>query len=415
MNGERRRVAITGIGVGGPWNSDADDLFARLLAGESAVALHARDEDHLAISMPAVNWSDFDAMAELGANIATLDRSGQLGLVAARRAWAQAGLERSELPRGDGAVFWGTALAGTLTFERGYREMYVGGRRRVPPLSLLLGMNNTAASHIAIDFKLGGPCLTYTIACAAAATAIGEGFRRVRSGEASVAIVGGSDSPMSLGVVRAWEALRVLADAESRGAAAACRPFSPDRAGLVLGEGAAALVLEDWDHARARGATILAELAGYGCSSDAEHLVRPSARGQVAAMRQALDDAGLTPAEIDYVNAHGTATPEGDPIEVDALGQVFGPLAKALPVSATKSMHGHMMGATGALEAVICVQAMRQGKVPPTAHLDAVDPNCEGVAHIRGGALERPIRACLSNAFAFGGSNAVLAFRQAGD
>jgi len=410
-----RRVAITGMGAGGPWNSDADDLFARLLAGESAIALHERDEGHLAISMPAVNWTDFDPMAELGANIATLDRSGQLGLVAARRAWAQAGLERSELPRADGAVFWGTALAGTLTFERGYREMYVNGRRRVPPLSLLLGMNNTAASHVAIDFKLGGPCLTYTIACAAAATAIGEGFRRVRAGEASVAIVGGSDSPMSLGVVRAWEALRVLADAEPHGAAAACRPFSPDRAGLVLGEGAAALVLEDWDHARARGATILAELAGYGCSSDAEHLVRPSARGQVAAMRQALDDAGLAPADIDYVNAHGTATPEGDPIEIEALGMVFGEHARTLPVSATKSMHGHMMGATGALEALICVQALRQGKAPPTAHLDTVDPACEGVAHIRGGALERPIRACLSNAFAFGGSNAVLAFRRADD
>jgi 3-oxoacyl-[acyl-carrier-protein] synthase II len=408
-----RRVAITGLGVGGPWGSDADDFFARLLAGQSAVTLHERDADHLAISMPAVHWHDFDPTAELGGNIATLDRSGQLGLVAARRAWAQAGLARSDAPRPDGAVFWGTALAGTLTFERGYREMYVNGRRRVPPLSLLLGMNNTAASHIAIDFRLGGPCLTYTIACAAAATAIGEGFRRVRQGEADVVIAGGSDSPMSLGVVRAWEALRVLADAQPHGAAAACRPFSPDRAGLVLGEGAAALVLEDWDHARARGATILAELAGYGCSSDAEHLVRPSARGQVAAMRQAIDDAGLTPADIDYVNAHGTATPEGDPIEIEALGTVFGERAAEVPVSATKSMHGHMMGATGALEALICVQALRQGKAPPTAHLDTVDPACAGVAHIRGAALERPLRACLSNAFAFGGSNAVLAFRQA--
>ncbi len=410
-----RRVAITGLGVGGPWGSDADGFFERMLSGESAIALHERDEGHLAISIPAVQWTDFDAITALGSNIPTLDRSGQLGLVAARRAWQQAGLIKSDTPRTEGAVFWGTALAGTLTFERGYREMYVNGRRRVPPLSLLLGMNNTAASHIAIDFKLGGPCITYTIACAAAATAIGEGFRRVRDGSADVVIAGGSDSPMSLGVVRAWEALRVLADAEPHGAAAACRPFATDRTGLVLGEGAAALVLEDWDHAKARGATILAELAGYGCSSDADHLVRPSARGQVAAMRQAIDDAGLTPADIGYVNAHGTATPEGDPIEVQALGEVFGPLASALPVSATKSMHGHMMGATGAIEAVICVQALRQGKAPPTAHLDTVDPACEGVAHIRGAPLARPIRACLSNAFAFGGSNAVLAFRQADD
>ena len=408
-----RRVAITGIGVAGPWHSDADDFFSRMLAGESAVRLHERDEDHLAISIPGVNWDDFNAFTELGGNISTLDRSGQLGLLAARKAWQQAGRPTSDAPLRSGAVYWGTALAGTLTFERGYREMYLHQRRRVPPLSLLLGMNNTAASHIAIEHKLGGACLTYTIACAAAATAIGEAYRRIRRGESDVAICGGSDSPMSLGVVRAWEALRVLADAEPHGASAACRPFATDRTGLVLGEGAAALVLEDWDTALARGATILAELAGYGCSSDADHLVRPSVDGQVHAMQQALGDAGLDVAQIGYINAHGTATPEGDPIEIDAIRQVFGPHAENLPVSATKSMHGHMMGATGAIEAVICVQALRQGKLPPTAHLESLDPACEGVRHIREHALEASIDACISNAFAFGGSNAVLAFRRA--
>jgi len=407
-----RRVAVTGIGVAGPWNSDADDFFGRMLAGESAIRLHERDEDHLAISIPGVHWDDFDACAELAGNISTLDRSGQLGLVAARKAWRQSGRSTTDSPLRSGAVYWGTALAGTLTFERGYREMYLKQRRRVPPLSLLLGMNNTAASHIAIDHKLGGACLTYTIACAAAATAIGEAFRRIRRGESDVAICGGSDSPMSLGVVRAWEALRVLADPAPHGAAAACRPFSTDRSGLVLGEGAAALVLEDWDTATSRGATILAELAGYGCSSDADHLVRPSVDGQIYAMQQALDDAGLHAGQVGYVNAHGTATPEGDPIEIDAIRQVFGPHAQALPVSATKSMHGHMMGATGAIEALICVQALRQGRMPPTAHLDELDPACEGVAHIRGEALVQPVEACISNAFAFGGSNAVLAFRQ---
>jgi len=408
-----RRVAVTGLGVAGPWNSDPDDFFARIAAGESAVRLHARDEDHLAISIPAVRWDSFDATAELGGPIPTLDRSGQLGLLAARKAWQQSGRTRSEAPARNGAVYWGTALAGTLTFERGYREMYLDKRRRVPPLSLLLGMNNTAASHIAIDLKLGGACLTYTIACAAASTAIGEGFRRVRRGESEVVVCGGSDSPMSLGVVRAWEALRVLADPAPQGAAAACRPFSADRTGLVLGEGAAALVLEDWESATARGATILAELAGYGCSSDADHLVRPSAEGQVHAMRQALEDAGLAPGQIDYVNAHGTATPEGDPIEIEAIRRVFGVHASELPVSATKSMHGHMMGATGAVEAVVCVQAMRHGMIPPTAHLERIDPACEGVRHVSDEALRGPVEACISNAFAFGGSNAVLAFRHA--
>jgi len=410
-----RRVAVTGIGLAGPWNSDAEDFFARMLAGESAVRMHERDDAHLSISIPGVNWTDFDAPAELGGPISTLDRSGQLGLLAARKAWQQAGHVIADTPMRRGAVYWGTALAGTLTFERGYREMYLNQRRRVPPLSLLLGMNNTAASHIAIEHKLGGACLTYTIACAAAATAIGEAFGRIRRGESDVAICGGSDSPMSLGVVRAWEALRVLADDKPHGAAAACRPFEADRTGLVLGEGAAALVLEDWALAEARGATILAELAGFGCSSDAGHLVRPSADGQVYAMRQAMADAGLHADEIGYINAHGTATPEGDPIEIDAIRQVFGARAENLPVSATKSMHGHMMGATGALEALICVQALRQGKMPPTAHLDTLDPACDGVRHIRGGALEAPLEACLSNAFAFGGSNAVLAFRRAPD
>ena len=412
---QNRRVAVTGIGIAGPWHSDADNFFARMLAGESAVRMHERDEDHLAIAIPGVNWTDFDPFRELGGNISTLDRSGQLGLLAARKAWQQAGRDTTDTPLRSGAVYWGTALAGTLTFERGYREMYTKQRRRVPPLSLLLGMNNTAASHIAIDHKLGGACITYTIACAAAATAIGEAYRRIRRGESDVAICGGSDSPMSLGVVRAWEALRVLADAEPHGAAAACRPFANDRTGLVLGEGAAALVLEDWDSATSRGATILAELAGYGCSSDADHLVRPSADGQVFAMQQALDDAGMTASRIDYINAHGTATPEGDPIEIEAIRQVFGSRADSLPVSATKSMHGHMMGATGAVEALICVQALRQGRIPPTAHLDTLDPACEGVHHVRGAALARPIEACMSNAFAFGGSNAVLVFRRHDD
>lgn len=408
----RRRVAVTGLGLAGPWHTDPDDFFARLCAGESAIALHARDEGHLAISIPAVSWDDFNPQTALGGPMPTLDRSGQLGLLAARKAWEVAGLTRSERPLRSGAVYWGTALAGTLTFEQGYRAMYLDGRRRVPPLSLLLGMNNTAASHIAIDLKLGGACLTYTIACAAAATAIGEGFRRVRSGESDVVVCGGSDSPMSLGVVRAWEALRVLADPAPHGAAAACRPFSADRTGLVLGEGAAALVLEDWDSATERGATILAELAGFGCSSDADHLVRPSAAGQVFAMRQAMDDAGLEPEEIGYVNAHGTATPEGDPIEIDAIRQVFGVHADNLPVSATKSMHGHMMGATGALESLICIQALRKGILPPTANLENIDPDCEGVRHLAGTSLAQPVDACLSNAFAFGGSNAVLAFRR---
>jgi len=224
--------------------------------------------------------------------------------------------------------------------------------------------------------------------------------------------VGGSDAPLCYGVVRAWEALRVLAEAGPEEAAGACRPFDARRKGLVLGEGAAALVLEDWQHATGRGATIQAELAGYGASADHAHLVRPDIRGQVRALEQALADAELRPDQVDYVNAHGTATAEGDLAEIEALRRVFGSRAAELPVSATKSMHGHLMGAAGALEAVITVLALRQDALPPTAHLDAVDQACAGVRHIRDGALRGSgARTALSSSFAFGGSNAVLAFR----
>lgn len=413
MSNGARRVAITGLGVVGPWGSDIEGFFQHLLAGHSAIRHHATDESHLSLSMAAVHCPDFNPAAEVGRVASMMDRSAQMAFSAAGQAWRESGLPLPEAPDRRAALYWGTALAGTLTYEHGYREMLQKGRERVPPLSLVMGMNNAAASHIAIHHRLGGPCLTYTIACASAAAAIGEGFRAIKDGRSDVVLTGGADSPMSLAVVRAWEALRVLAPIGPRGAEAACRPFSPDRAGLVLAEGAAALVLEEWSHAEARGATILAELAGYGSSCDASHLVKPAPEGQYAAMRDALADAGLTPAQIDYINAHGTATREGDPIEVEAIRRLFGAHAAQLPVSATKSMHGHLMGTTGATEALICVLAMRHGAIPPTAHLDSVDPACEGVGHVRGGALHRPVAACMSNSFAFGGSNAVLVFRRA--
>jgi 3-oxoacyl-[acyl-carrier-protein] synthase II len=408
-----RRVAVTGLGLTGPWGGDVDDFYRRMLTGESAVTRYDTGETHLAISIPAVRCADFDPLTDIGHKVPTLDRSGQFGIAAAQAAWRQAGLPEATSAQRNAGTFWGTALPGAATIERNYHDVFVQQRTRVAPLTLVSAMSNSAASHIAIAHKLGGPCLTYTIACAAATTAIGEGYRRIRDGSLDVAVTGGSDSALSLGTIRAWEAMRVLADGARRGVAAACRPFSTDRGGLVLAEGAGALVLEEWSHAQARGATILAELAGYGCSSDAGHLVRPSQDGQVAAMRGALDDADLSPSDIGYVNAHGTATPEGDPIEIAAIREIFGAHAANLPVSATKSMHGHMMGATGAIEALLCIQALRQGAIPPTAHLDDVSADCMGVLHVRGGALKREIGACLSNSFAFGGSNAVLALRRA--
>jgi len=410
-----RRVVVTGLGLQGPWGRDPDALFDHLLAGDSAVALYAPPDAPTRLALPSVRCADFDAEATLGRPLAmTMDRYCQLGVAAALDAWRDAGLgERAEAeadPRY--GVSWGTALGGTLTFERGYRELFIAGRQRVSPLSVVLGMVNAAASHIGIQLRLGGACLTYSIACASSATAIGEGARRIRCGEADVVVAGGSEAPLSYGILRAWEAMRVLAGGDEHTAHRACRPFSADRAGLVLGEGGAALVLEDYEHAHHRGARILAELAGYGSSCDASHLVRPDAGGQARAIQAALADAGLTPADIDYVNAHGTATPEGDPVEIQALRQVFGEHAARLPVSATKSMHGHQLGATGALEALIAVLALRRGRCPPTAHLAQVAVECQGVAHLLQ-AQAMPLRHILSNAFAFGGSNAALILKAA--
>lgn len=410
----RRRVAITGVGLVDPFGGTTDDFFARMSRGESCIRHYVTDDKPRPLSLPAVRCRDFDASTILGKMLArNADRYAQLGLAAAFEAWRHAGFSPEDRQgKPDCGVAWGTALGGTLAYEQGYRDLWQNGRGRVSPLSVVLGLNNAASSHMSIQLGLGNSCLSYTVACASAASAIGEGYRRIRDGEATVMLTGGSDTPFSYAVVRAWEELRVLAPGDERTSARACRPFAADRAGLVLGEGAAALVLEEWEHAVSRRAPILAELAGYGATADHSHLVRPEAGGQVRAIELALAEAGLDADQVDYVNAHGTATPEGDPTEIEALRRVFGTRAANLPVSATKSMHGHMMGASGAIEAVITVMALLQDALPPTAHLDVIDPACAGVRHIVGEALRGTgARIALSNSFAFGGSNAVLAIR----
>lgn len=412
----RRRVAITGIGLVSPYGGDVDDFFDRLLAGESAVRYLLTEDLPRPLSTPFVSCQAFDAEAVLGKPLALMmERFAQLGMAAAFQAWEQAGLPRkTDAPdaRDGWGCIWGTALGGLSAHERGSRELWLKGRERLSPLSVVQGMNNAVNAHISIQLGLGGVSTSHTAACASSAIAIGEAFRRVRSGDADVMLTGGSDVCQAYGVVRAWEAMRVMAPGDAQTAPGACRPFAADRAGLVLGEGGAALVLEAWEHAVARGAPIHGEIVGYGASCDRSHLVRPSCDGQVRALRAALADAGLVPADIGYVNAHGTATAEGDPVEISALREVFGEGARRLPVSATKSMHGHLLGASGAIEAVVTALALRKQAVPPTAHLAGrIDPACEGVDHILQGRRQEPLQAALSNSFAFGGSNAVLAFR----
>lgn len=411
-----RRVAITGLGMVSPFGGGVDEFFGHLLAGHSAVRYLRTEDKPRPLSMPFVLCNDFDPQAALGKPLASMmERFAQLGVASAFGAWADAGLER--LPadleqRNDWACIWGTALGGILAFEKGYRDMWQNGRERLSPLSVVMGMNNAVNAHASIQLGLGGMSASHTVACASSSIAIGEAFRRVRSGEATVALTGGSDATLAYGVAKAWEAMRLVSAGNEETSYRACRPFSAERGGLVLGEGGAALVLEDWDHAKARGARIHAELVGYGTSCDRTHLVRPEADGQARALRDALADGGLDVTDIGYVNAHGTATVEGDPVEVAALRQVFGEHAARLPVSATKSMHGHLLGAAGAIEAVVTVMALRESALPPTAHLQGkVDPACEGVDHVLQARRPAAIKAALSNSFAFGGSNAVLAFR----
>lgn len=412
---DRRRVAITGLGLVSPYGGDLSDFFERLVAGESAIRHLLTDDLPRPLSIPFVDCPSFDPDAALGRPLASMmDRFSQLAMAASFSAWDDAGLPRAVdgESRQNWGCTWGTALGGTMTYEKGYRELWQMGRERISPLAVVLGMSNAANAHISIQLKLGGISMSHAVACASSAIAIGEAFRRVRSGEATIMVTGGSDVSRSYGVARAWEALRVMAPGDAETSASACRPFAANRRGLVLGDGGAALVLEDWDHAVARGARIHAELVGYGTSCDHTHLVRPEVEGQVRALNATLADAGLSTDDIDYINAHGTATAEGDPVEVTALKEVFGERAARLPVSATKSMHGHLLGAAGAIEAIATVMALREQALPPTANLaDNIDPACTGVDHILTGRRNVEVRAALSNSFAFGGSNAVLAFR----
>jgi 3-oxoacyl-[acyl-carrier-protein] synthase II len=413
----RRRVAVTGLGLTVPLDTDPGSVFDRLMAGESAIRPFTPDPalPKAPSPVPAVYCDGFDAEASLGrATTYLTDRYAQLGLTAALAAWQDAGLHCSVPPeeRLDGAVCWGTALGGTRSIEQAYFDMLQRGRSRTSPMLIVMGMHNAASAHIAMRLGLGGSATTTSVACASSSIAIGEALRLIRSGEADVVVAGGSEAPLTAGMLLAWHAMRVLAPGDGVAAASACRPFSADRAGLVLGEGGAALVLESYEHAQRRGARIYAELAGYGASCDHHHLAQPLAAGQVRALRAALNNAELAPDELDYVNAHGTGTVEGDPVEIEALRTVFGAHAESVAVSSTKSMLGHMLGATGAVEAVITVLAIARQQVPPTAHLERIDPACEGLRHVAGAGTQLPVRAALTSSFAFGGSNAVLAFRR---
>jgi 3-oxoacyl-[acyl-carrier-protein] synthase II len=307
-------------------------------------------------------------------------------------------------------VYWGTGLGGATSIEEAYRELYAG-RGRVRPTSVVLGMNNAAAGQISIANGLRGPILNVSTACSSSAAAIGEAYRAIKHGCADAIVAGGSEALITRGNLRAWDAMQALAHADPSDPSRSCKPFSKNRTGIVLGEGAAAFVLEREDRASARGATIYAEVAGYGNTADASHISKPDPDGQVRAMRAALTDAGVAPHEIGYLNAHGTATAVGDVVETSAIRTMFGGHAESLPVSSTKALHGHLMGATGAIELLAALSVLERGVLPPTAHLEEPDPACD-LDYVPNVARGAAVDVVMSNSFGFGGMNAVLVARR---
>src|SRR6185437_2783160 len=340
-----------------------------------------------------------------------LDRVTQLALLAARQSLQQAELHVREQQRARAGVFIGSGLGGAHTTDEGYQLLYGQHSDRLKPFTVLMSMGNASAAWLSIELGLTGPALTYCTACSSSAVAIGEAWRRVRDGELDIAIAGGAEAPLCLGVMKAWEALHVLASIDPVNPAASCKPFSKNRSGLVLAEGAAMLVLEAWQQAQRRGAHILGELIGYGVATDVSHITRPSVAGQAAAMREALRSAACAAGDIDCINAHGTGTPANDAVETAAIKEVFGELAARLPISATKSVHGHLLGASAALELVLALLAMRRGVLLPTMHLEQADEACDLDYVANAARIDARVQTVMSNAFAFGGTNAVLVAR----
>lgn len=411
--GGRRRVFVTGLGLVSPHGGDPGEVFDRLYAGESAIRkVRSGTEEFGEDALLAL--SEFDPAGVIPkAQLFVMDRVAQMAVVAAHRALASSRLLADDRGPAAAGVYMGCGLGGSHAIQDAYRSYFVRQTRKVKPTLIPLIMANASAGHISMRFGLLGPSLTYSIACASSAMAIGEAFRAIRDGYLDCALAGGAEAMLNDGTVVAWTNLGVLAKEHPDGPAASSRPFAADRSGFVLGEGAAALMLEAEEAMRSRGGQPIAEIVGFGASSDAHNLTQPAVDGQVRAMRAALADARLEPEVIGYINAHATATLAGDKIEIDAVKRTFGEHARSLAVSATKSMHGHLVGAAGALEFAITVLALQRRRLPPTANLTAPDPDCDLDCVPCTGRPAPGVEYALSNSFAFGGSNAVLVARSA--
>lgn len=400
-----RRVVITGAGTINALGSDVPKTLEAMREGRCGIGpLEFRDVERLSISIGG-QVKDFDPVTAFNRQQLSLyDRFTQFTLIAAKEAIGQSGLSFSGELAARAGVVLGTAGGGVSTWDDNYRAVYEEGKNRVHPFVVPKLMNNAATSHVSMEYNLKGPSFTVSTACASSNHAMAQAFQMVRSGMSDVMIGGGSESMLCFGGVKAWEGLRVM----SRDA---CRPFSANRNGMVQGEGAAVFVFEEYEHARARGAEILVELIGFAMSSDASDIVMPSKQGAGRAIAGALRDAKLNPEDVGYINAHGTGTAANDKTECAAVADVFGPHADKLMISSTKSMHGHLIGGTGAVELLACIMALRDGVIAPTIGYEEPDPEC-ALDVVPNEARDAKVDVALSNAFAFGGLNAVLALRK---
>lgn len=399
------RVVITGAGTINPLGHSVTQTCQAMAEGKCGITdLDIRDVDRLTVRIGAQvkNYAAGDHFSRQ--QIALFDRFTQFAVLAAKQAVAQSGLVfDGELAERTGVIL-GTAGGGVNTWDESYRAVYEGGKNRVHPFVVPRLMNNAAASHVSMEHNLMGPSYTVATACASSNHAMGQAFNMIRSGQSNVMVTGGSESMLCFGGVKAWEGLRVMSPD-------GCRPFSANRNGMVQGEGAAIFVFEEYEHARKRGAEILAEVAGFSMTSDASDIVMPSAQGAARAIGGAIKDAGLTPEDIGYINAHGTGTAANDKTECAAVRNVFGSHADKVMISSTKSMHGHLIGGTGAVELLACIMALQDGVIAPTIGYEQPDPDC-ALDVVPNVARQAKVKAVLSNAFAFGGLNAVLALQR---
>jgi nodulation protein E len=401
-----RRVAITGMGAITALGHDAASTWAAMRAGRSGIGPIANVPTDLLNVKIAAEVRGFDPATHIDAKkLPLLDRVSQFALVAAREAVAQSGLDFRADGRGErSACIIGSGIGGEGSHNEQSRRFYAENNPRLHPLTILRVMANAPACHVGIEFGLTGPTFAVVSACASANHAMAQAADMIKNGKTDFAVSGGTEACVTVTTMKAWEAMRVTADDT-------CRPFCKQRRGMVLGEGAGIFVFEEWEHAKARGANILAEFAGSGLTADAADMVFPAEATIARAMSDALADAGLKPEDVDYINAHGTGTPANDPTESKAIRRAFGAHADALAVSSTKSMHGHALGAAGAIELVAAIGSLRDGVIAPTANFIDADPACD-LDYVPNTPREKSVRAALSNSFAFGGLNAVVALKR---